>query len=305
MESDPTISPHWLKDGIFRWLNVEGASPEEAEQLFNQLGVNGIWIADHINGEHWLNWNETEKFFIKACPAPTSWKKYESWFHLIGLSETIVTMHPVEIAPMENFIKTWWFDRPGPEPAADALLLHVVQCFVEEEIFCFNSIRMQVERHAEGLRLKDEAFSVEDLELLMTDCNHMSIVFFEYQALFSGIEFGRSYAIDLNAYRDLYRIAVGTIQLKIEGVESVQRRLAELQQQHLMDQQQKTDSRLRVLTIISAIFLPSTLIAGLYGMNFENMPGQHADYTYYIVLFVMFILGVVMIIYFVRKGWLN
>lgn len=57
------------------------------------------------------------------------------------------------------------------------------------------------------------------------------------------------------------------------------------------------------LTVITTIFMPLTFIAGVYGMNFENMPELEGKYSYYIVLGVMFILAAVMTIFFQRRGW--
>jgi magnesium transporter len=58
-----------------------------------------------------------------------------------------------------------------------------------------------------------------------------------------------------------------------------------------------------MLTVISAIFLPLTLISGIYGMNFTNMPELGDAYAYFIVLGVMFIVAVTMLGFFYRKGW--
>jgi len=65
----------------------------------------------------------------------------------------------------------------------------------------------------------------------------------------------------------------------------------------------KMNEVMKVLTIIATIFIPLTFIAGVYGMNFYNMPELHWHYGYFIVLFVMFIVFVWMFIYFKRKKW--
>jgi magnesium transporter len=60
---------------------------------------------------------------------------------------------------------------------------------------------------------------------------------------------------------------------------------------------------MRVLTIISATFLPLTLIAGIYGMNFTHMPELDESYAYFIVLGGMAIFAIAMALFFIRKGW--
>ena len=61
---------------------------------------------------------------------------------------------------------------------------------------------------------------------------------------------------------------------------------------------------MKVLTIIATIFIPLTFIAGIYGMNFQNMPELEWNWGYFLVLLIMLFIGIIMIIYFRRKKWL-
>jgi magnesium transporter len=62
---------------------------------------------------------------------------------------------------------------------------------------------------------------------------------------------------------------------------------------------------MKVLTIMASIFIPLTFMAGIYGMNFENMPELHAAWGYPMLLAAMVVVAVGMIIYFRRKGWVG
>lgn len=66
----------------------------------------------------------------------------------------------------------------------------------------------------------------------------------------------------------------------------------------------KMNEVMKVLTIIATIFIPLTFIAGIYGMNFTNIPELQVENGYFILLGVMFILFIFMLIYFRRKKWL-
>ena len=68
-----------------------------------------------------------------------------------------------------------------------------------------------------------------------------------------------------------------------------------------------TNNIIRVLTIISAIFLPLTLIAGIYGTNFGrgfSVPGSNYSYGFYIMIVVMIGVAAGLIVVFRRKGWI-
>jgi magnesium transporter len=62
---------------------------------------------------------------------------------------------------------------------------------------------------------------------------------------------------------------------------------------------------MKVLTIITTIFIPLTFIVGVYGMNFENMPELHAKNGYFVTLGAMAVIAIALIIYFRRRGWLE
>jgi magnesium transporter len=66
----------------------------------------------------------------------------------------------------------------------------------------------------------------------------------------------------------------------------------------------RTNDIMRVLTIISSIFIPLTFIAGLYGMNFAKMPELHWRFGYPAVLIIMLAVASGMILFFKRKNWL-
>ena len=65
----------------------------------------------------------------------------------------------------------------------------------------------------------------------------------------------------------------------------------------------RTGDIARVLTIMSGILLPLSLIAGIYGMNFRHMPELDREGAYFIVLGVMAVIGLGLYLIFRRLGW--
>lgn len=66
----------------------------------------------------------------------------------------------------------------------------------------------------------------------------------------------------------------------------------------------KQNEAVKVFTVIATIFLPATLIASIYGMNFDNMPELHWKYGYPLSLFLMVIVTLSLIYWVKKKGWL-
>jgi magnesium transporter len=65
----------------------------------------------------------------------------------------------------------------------------------------------------------------------------------------------------------------------------------------------RTSEIARVLTIMSGILLPLSLIAGIYGMNFQHMPELAWEKSYFVVLGVMTVIGLGLFLIFRRLGW--
>ena len=65
----------------------------------------------------------------------------------------------------------------------------------------------------------------------------------------------------------------------------------------------ETNKVIKVLTILTALFIPPTFLVGLWGMNFRNMPELEWDYGYYLSLGIMFIVMILMLLYFRVKKW--
>ncbi|MBP1617880.1 MAG: corA1 [Bacteroidetes bacterium] len=61
---------------------------------------------------------------------------------------------------------------------------------------------------------------------------------------------------------------------------------------------------IKIFTIISVIFMPPTLIASIYGMNFRKLPELEWEYGYYVSIGLMVCSSLAIIIYFKRKKWL-
>ncbi|MDD7740196.1 MAG: CorA family divalent cation transporter [Fusicatenibacter sp.] len=76
--------------------------------------------------------------------------------------------------------------------------------------------------------------------------------------------------------------------------------IREMHQEQLDLRQNET---MRILTVVSTIFFPLSLIAGWYGMNFVNMPELAAPYAYFILIGVCVLIVALEIWYFKKKGW--
>ena len=119
----------------------------------------------------------------------------------------------------------------------------------------------------------------------------------------SGLERGESSLISKSTQiflRDLYD---HTIQV-IDTVEAFRDMLSGMLDIYLSSVSNKMNEVMKVLTIIATIFIPLTFIAGVYGMNFRNMPEIEWQWGYPLSLLIMGGVAIIMLIFFRKKRWI-
>lgn len=88
---------------------------------------------------------------------------------------------------------------------------------------------------------------------------------------------------------------------KVYNLQEIVSHMQETYQSQLSIQQ---NDLMKVFTVITAIFLPLTLLVGWYGMNFVNMPELHWKYGYFIFIGVSAAITAILVAYYKRKKWL-
>jgi magnesium transporter len=121
--------------------------------------------------------------------------------------------------------------------------------------------------------------------------------------IISGLERGESALIQESTLIYLRDVYDHTIQV-IDTVETFRDIISGMLDIYLSSVSNRMNEVMKVLTIIATIFIPLTLIAGIYGMNFQYMPELGWRWGYPLVWLVMLVIGALMLVYFRRKGWL-
>jgi magnesium transporter len=96
----------------------------------------------------------------------------------------------------------------------------------------------------------------------------------------------------------------GNVLQAVETVESHRELMAGIMEMNLAAMSNRTNRIMKVLTIISTIFIPLTFIVGVYGMNFVHMPELHSSYGYPVTWGIMILIAAGMLIFFKRHHWI-
>ncbi|QDZ40364.1 magnesium/cobalt transporter CorA [Euhalothece natronophila Z-M001] len=91
----------------------------------------------------------------------------------------------------------------------------------------------------------------------------------------------------------------------LDIIESYRELSSSLMDVYLSSISNQTNEIMKILTIISSIFVPLTFIVGIYGMNFEYMPELSTKWGYFICLGVLAMIGFSSLFFFWKRGWLK
>jgi len=116
---------------------------------------------------------------------------------------------------------------------------------------------------------------------------------------------GLTDAIDFTNLKNSFGVLLSTAGSTERIMDRLEQRIGDVR--HLFDahQQARINHRLNLLTIMSAVFLPLSLLAGIWGMNFHNMPELERDNAYYFALSTMAGVAIVLLSAFYWNGWLS
>lgn len=107
-----------------------------------------------------------------------------------------------------------------------------------------------------------------------------------------------------DSYKQQYSTRIYDRLLKLSEMVTTNREITvDIRDNYLSLNSYQTNRLITVLTIIAAIFTPLTFIAGVYGMNFKNMPELNWDNGYFLALGLMGVMAISMFVWFKVKGW--
>jgi magnesium transporter len=100
-------------------------------------------------------------------------------------------------------------------------------------------------------------------------------------------------------FNDIYD-HITHLQEQLDTFKEYQTTLLEMNMANISNNMNKV---MKTLTIVASIFIPLTFIAGIYGMNFANMPELQWEYGYPVILILMAIVAIILVVFMKRKEW--
>ncbi|HET7325311.1 MAG TPA: magnesium/cobalt transporter CorA [Halococcus sp.] len=293
------------------WVRITGDDTEEIAPLVEPFGVHQLSIEDVLNGIR----PKTEEFdgytFILVRTAElrgdgTTFSE-EVRDEPIGLfvgPDWLVTLTTAELPAVE---RVWMATerghgrvlRRGPDFAAYRIIDETIGDYFD----LLDDIERRIEHIEEGLLDAPERGDLNALNEVRRDLLAVRRLLWPTQRAVGTLAGGGTGQIQEPTekyYRDVYDHLSQLVSL----TETYRDLLIGSREMYLNALSASTNEVMKTLTVVASIVLPLTLVAGIYGMNFETMPELGWTFAYPAVLIGMAAVALVLVGYFRREGWL-
>jgi magnesium transporter len=230
-------------------------------------------------------------------------QRMHAYISILVLPGLLVTIRRGAIAGLDVLIDELKVCEQLFQPGASGLLYYILDRLVDQKIQDVLKFRNQVLEFI-GRRGADAADLHSGLagELIRSVAPLSSVVEEELYCVteLHNIEACMFNNGDTHAYIDDLTANLEYAQRMLYRIEA---RLKDTQNQAHLEMQERSEYRLRMLTIVTTIFLPLTLISAIFGMNLRSLPGNEAPHTFFVLLGVMVVFTAALLAYFAHKGW--
>lgn len=189
--------------------------------------------------------------------------------------------------------------KKGP----DYLFYRFIDTIVDYYYFAIEHFSEELETLEEEVMANADNDSLVKLQSLKKDLIYLRRSVLPVRESLSSLMRSESALIKKDTRPYLQDVYDHTIHL-VESLESCRDLLSSIKDLHINALSNRMNEVMKVLTIISTIFIPLTFIAGIYGMNFKYMPELDYQYAYPIAWVIMILITLLMVVFFKRKKWL-
>lgn len=300
--------PH-LKADLVRWINVDGI---HNTNLINAIGENfeihPLTLEDIANSEQRPKFEDYENYLVSIMKMLYYEKELQSEQLCVLLldNNTVITFQELEGGDAFDFIRNRIRQGKGRvrKMNADYLAYCLIDAVVDTYFSILEKIGDRIEALEEELVDNPRRTTLHQLHDMKREMIFLRKAVWPIRELISNFERSENKLIKKTTrifLRDLYDHTIRVI----DTVETFRDLLSGMMDIYLSSQSNRMNEVMKVLTIITTLFVPVTFIAGVYGMNFKhNFPEIESSYGYPAVMAFMLAIILGLLLYFKRKKWL-
>ena len=291
------------------WINIDGVhQPEIVDAIGNHFGLHHLLIEDILNTNHRPKTEEFENCIFCTFKMLSINKDEESISKeqvSVILGKNWVVSFQEQEGDIFDGVRKRIKDDTGlvRKLGSDYLLYRLIDTVVDNYFIVAEYFGEATAKLEEEVLEDSGTETLQEIQRLKRMLISFRKSVLPLREAINNLQKEDNVFITKNTTRYMKDVYEHLIQLS-DTIETNRDMLANIMDLYLSGVSNKMNKTMQVLTIIATIFIPLTFIAGIYGMNFDNMPELHWKYGYLGVWIIMIVTIVIMINYFRKKDWL-
>jgi magnesium transporter len=298
------------KSNLISWININGLNNlSEIEKLGMHYNIHTLTLEDILNTMHRPKIDEFENYlfivFKMLYFTDDDNLNYEHVSMIVG-KNYVITFQESD-GDVFNDLRERISNGKGRirSQRQDYLMYAILDAIVDHYITVIEAFGDKIEDLEASIFQNDTSGSEtpNHIQSLKREILKIRRSIFPFREVVNRLEKIESDIIDPKTHsylKDLYDHIVHVS----ESIELYREMIWGLMDMHMNIMSNKMNEVMKVLTIIATIFIPLTFMAGIYGMNFDNIPELHYEYGYHIFWSILIIIFVFMLLFFRRKRWI-
>ena len=302
------LLPVALDPAVAGWIDFEAES-EAAERLLREQDFHPLAIEDTFTLQHQPRVEEySDHLFVIVRGIDFNSDRAIDELQTLKLAaflrtNLLITVHRAGLRSVKVVRNRIEESGRVPQGGVVQLLWSICDEMIDLYFPIVDEIGVQMEKLEQEVLNDAER---EDLQTILDMRRKLGVLrrtMLPHRAVFSHLANSRDPLFDATASLN-FRDTLENVLRLTDAVDQQRDQLSNVKDTYLSVISQRTNEIMKVLTLFSAIMLPLTFIAGVYGMNFEHMPELSSHYGYFLVLAGMAVIAVTMVAWFRRRKWL-
>ncbi len=305
-----------IKENEFvSWINVCGLNDtNKIEEIGSIFDIHALTLEDILNVYHNPKMDEYENylfFILKMVSYDNSNSRLDIEHVCMVLGKNYLLTFQEKEGDVFDLIRDRIKSNKGRirKLKADYLMYRLIDSIVDNYLVVLECYNERIEDTEDELMLIPDNINLEPIHEIRKEIIKLRRIISPLSEIIYAFQKEKITFIQkgtLVFLRDLYDHA----KLAAETTENFRELMAGLLQMYLSATSHRMNNIVKLLTIVSTIFIPLTFIVGVYGMNFNpetsfwNMPELHWRYGYPAIMIFMLVVAVGLILFFKKKKWL-
>jgi len=287
---------HW-------WLHITASDQKDLEAALSSFEIHPLTIEDMLNPATRIKIERFHHyiFFIFRGLELSDLNIVSRNFYFVLLGYNLITVTSDPRYNIQDIIDNWqrWSSSLGRGP--EFLIHRILDTETDHTLNIVHNIEKMVDHFEEKVFQNDLETDITRIFVIKGVLQHIKRIIHSHHELFEHLIRLDQFSEDsLAFYRD---VNDHSIRIR-EQVDSIIDSITSVMEAYVTVSTKRTNEIIKALTILTAIMLPISLVAGIFGMNFEMIPGLKWQYGFYASMLIMGGIGVLMFYLFKKKGWL-